>query len=111
MASEEPTTHRVAGAAQMAPGDVRLVEVGERRICLARAEDDEQIYAVDDTCSHEDESLSQGWLDGMCIECPAHNSTFDLRTGEPLTLPATEPVRTYRVTSDGDDVLIELPSS
>lgn len=104
---QEPTTHRVPGAATLAPGEVRLVEVDGHRICLARTEDDE-LFAVDDTCSHEDEPLSDGWLDGSCIECPAHNSTFDLRTGEALTLPATEPIRTYRVSVEGDDVLLDV---
>ena len=99
---------RVPGAAQLAPGDVQLVEVGERRLCLARTEDGE-LGAVDDTCTHEDESLSEGWVEGDCIECPAHNSLFDLRTGEAATLPATEPVATYPVRTDGDDVVISLP--
>ncbi len=107
-AVDEPTTHRVAGAASLGPGEVRLVEVAGQRICLARTDDDE-LFAVDDTCSHEEESLSEGWLDGSCIECPAHNSTFDLRTGEALTLPATDPVRTFPVTVDGDDVLVDVP--
>jgi 3-phenylpropionate/trans-cinnamate dioxygenase ferredoxin subunit len=99
---------RVASLAELAPGDVRLVEVAGQRVCLARSEDGE-VFAVDDTCSHEDESLSEGWVDGSCIECPAHNSIFDLRTGEPTTLPATEPVATYPVTIDGDDVFVLVP--
>jgi len=100
---------RVAGVDDLAPGDVRLVEVAGHRVCLART-DDGAFFAIDDTCSHEEESLSEGWLDGSCIECPAHNSIFDLRTGEPTTLPATEPVPTYPVRLDGDDVLLTVPS-
>lgn len=106
---DEPTTHRVAGAADLPAGEVRLLEVDGQRVCLART--DAGLFAVDDTCSHEEESLSEGWLDGDCIECPAHNSVFDLRTGEALTLPATEPVRTFTVTEDGDDVLITIASA
>jgi nitrite reductase/ring-hydroxylating ferredoxin subunit len=109
-ADSDTTTHRAEGAAALAPGDVRLLEFGERRVCLART-DDGELFAVDDTCTHEDESLSEGWVDGNCIECPAHNSVFDLRTGDALTLPATEPVPTYPVTVDGDDVLIDLPGA
>ncbi|WP_240606238.1 non-heme iron oxygenase ferredoxin subunit [Euzebya rosea] len=107
---DESSAHRVAGAASLAPGEVRLLEVGGQRVCLARTDDDE-LFAVDDICSHEEESLSEGWLDGSCIECPAHNSVFDLRTGEALTLPATEPVRTYPVTTDGDDVIVTVPTA
>lgn len=98
---------RVVGVADLPLGEVRLVEVAGRRICLARTEDDE-LFAVDDTCTHEDESLSEGWLEGNCVECPAHNSSFDLRTGDAQSLPAVDPVRTYTVQRDGDDALIDV---
>ena len=104
---DESTTRRLEGAAALAPGALSRHEVDGRLVCLARTEDGE-LFAVDDTCTHEEESLSEGWLDGSCIECPAHNSIFDLGTGEALSLPATEPLRTYRATQDGDDVLIGL---
>ena len=110
MSGNDGAEVRVAGVDDLAPGDVRLVEVAGHRVCLART-DDGAFFAIDDTCSHEEESLSEGWLDGSCIECPAHNSIFDLKTGEPTTLPATEPVPTYPVRLDGDDVLLTVPSA
>ncbi|GGO50777.1 bifunctional 3-phenylpropionate/cinnamic acid dioxygenase ferredoxin subunit [Streptomyces lasiicapitis] len=58
---------------------------------------DGALYAVDDTCSHQDASLSEGWLEGCLVECPLHAATFDLRTGQPTCLPARRPVRTHRV--------------
>ncbi|WJV50129.1 bifunctional 3-phenylpropionate/cinnamic acid dioxygenase ferredoxin subunit [Streptomyces flavofungini] len=58
---------------------------------------DGALYAVDDTCSHQDASLSEGWLEGCLVECPLHAASFDLRTGEPTCLPARRPVRTHRV--------------
>ncbi|MUL42867.1 bifunctional 3-phenylpropionate/cinnamic acid dioxygenase ferredoxin subunit [Streptomonospora sp. PA3] len=63
---------------------------------------DGEIYAVDDTCTHQNASLSDGWLEGCFIECPLHESAFDLRTGEPSCLPAKRPVRTYPVTVADD---------
>ncbi|MDT0303373.1 bifunctional 3-phenylpropionate/cinnamic acid dioxygenase ferredoxin subunit [Streptomonospora wellingtoniae] len=59
---------------------------------------DGEIYAVDDTCTHQNASLSEGWLEGCHIECPLHEAAFDLRTGQPSCLPAKRPVRTYDVT-------------
>jgi 3-phenylpropionate/trans-cinnamate dioxygenase ferredoxin component len=59
--------------------------------------DDGAVYAVDDTCTHQDASLSEGWLEGCQIECPLHASFFDLRTGEVTAPPAKKPVRTYHV--------------
>ena len=66
------------------------------------------IYAVDDMCTHEDASLYKGSLHGDCVECPLHGSRFDLKTGEPQDDPAEDPVRTYPVKIDGDDVLVDL---
>ncbi|MEU5683442.1 bifunctional 3-phenylpropionate/cinnamic acid dioxygenase ferredoxin subunit [Streptomyces venezuelae] len=58
---------------------------------------DGELYAIDDTCSHQDASLSEGWLEGCLIECPLHAASFDLRTGKPACLPARRPVRTHQV--------------
>jgi len=71
----------------------------------------DQYFAIDDRCSHEDFSLSEGEvLEDECeIECWKHGSTFDLKTGEPCSLPATRPVEVYPVTLKGDDVMVELP--
>ncbi len=73
--------------------------------------DPEDWYVIGDRCSHADESLSEGdlWIDECEIECPKHGSTFDLRTGEPQALPATEPVPVYEVKVNGDDVVVTLP--
>jgi len=59
---------------------------------------DGELYAIDDTCTHQDASLSEGWLEGCLVECPLHEASFDLRTGQPTCLPARRPVRTHRVT-------------
>ncbi|MDP9821148.1 3-phenylpropionate/trans-cinnamate dioxygenase ferredoxin subunit [Nocardioides massiliensis] len=102
------TMHRLPSASDLAPGQLRRVEVAGRAICLARTQDG-GLFAIDDTCTHEEETLSEGELMGCELECPFHFARFDLRTGEAVALPATEPVRTYRVEVDGDDVLIEEP--
>jgi 3-phenylpropionate/trans-cinnamate dioxygenase ferredoxin subunit len=59
--------------------------------------DDGDLYAIDDTCTHQDASLADGWLEGCAVECPLHASRFDLRTGAVDQLPAKLPVRTHRV--------------
>jgi 3-phenylpropionate/trans-cinnamate dioxygenase ferredoxin subunit len=66
--------------------------------------------AVDDICSHAEASLSEGEVDvdTETIECPRHGSTFDLRSGQPRTLPATLPIVTFPVKVEGDTILIEL---
>jgi len=93
----------------IAPGSARRVDVDGHRLALVRIGDD--FYVIGDECSHEDYSLSEGdvWEDECEIECPKHGSTFDLKTGEPQTLPATRPVPVYEVRLDGDDVVVTLP--
>jgi 3-phenylpropionate/trans-cinnamate dioxygenase ferredoxin subunit len=79
------------------------------KVCVVHIDDD--WYAIDDTCSHEDYSLCEGdlWPDEREIECWKHGSTFSLLTGEPQSLPATRPVPVYPVRIDGDDVIVTLP--
>lgn len=56
-----------------------------------------EVFALADSCTHQRAALSDGWLEGDRVECPLHESCFDLRTGEPVGPPATVPVRTYPV--------------
>ncbi len=63
---------------------------------------DGELYAIDDTCTHQDASLSDGWLEGCAVECPLHAACFDLRTGMPSGLPAKTAVRTHDVVVDGE---------
>jgi 3-phenylpropionate/trans-cinnamate dioxygenase ferredoxin component len=100
---------RLCGRDELEPGSARKFEVNGYKVALVRIDDD--FYAIGDVCSHEDYSLSEGEvLSEECeIECWKHGSTFDLRTGEPCSLPATRPVPVYDVRVEGDDVLMELP--
>ncbi len=99
--------HRVAAVADLPEDSLRLVEVEGTPICLAHT-DDGGWYAINDICSHEDFSLSQGELWGLSVECPHHGSRFDLRTGRPNALPAVEPVAVYPVTVEDGDVYLDL---
>ena len=94
------------------PGSLR-VELddpsGPEAIAVVRFEG--EVYAIEDQCSHAEVPLSEGdveTLDGApTIECWLHGSCFDLRTGEPTNLPATEPVDVYPVRVEGEDVLVD----
>jgi 3-phenylpropionate/trans-cinnamate dioxygenase ferredoxin subunit len=67
----------------------------------------DQVYALADVCSHAEIALSEGEVTRKGLECWLHGSCFDLRTGEPSSPPASEPVDTYAVTIDGDDVYVD----
>ncbi|MGD9705588.1 MAG: non-heme iron oxygenase ferredoxin subunit [Acidimicrobiia bacterium] len=80
---------------ELGPGTARRVEHDGYKIAVVRCGDD--VYAIGDTCSHADVSLSEGEVlcDSKEIECWKHGSVFSLETGEPATLPATQPVPAF----------------
>ncbi len=99
------TRHVVARLSELALETPRLVEVGGNPVCVVRTA--EGVHAVSDTCSHAEVSLSEGEVEGTTIECWLHGSRFDLLTGRPTGLPATEPVPVFDIIIEGDDVVID----
>ena len=85
-------------------------ESGPIEVAIVR-DDEGDLHAISDICSHGQVSLSEGEVDGRTIECWLHGSTFDLRTGAPLSLPATRPVPVYPLTLDGDRVLVDVDTT
>jgi 3-phenylpropionate/trans-cinnamate dioxygenase ferredoxin subunit len=83
-----------------------LIEKDGKSICVARV--GEEVFAIADTCTHSDASLSEGDVTGFKIECWLHGAEFDLRTGEALTLPANIPLETYAVSVDGNAVTVKI---
>lgn len=69
---------------------------------------DGDVFATHNVCTHQFALLSDGYLEDGCIECPLHQGKFDVRTGAAMCAPATEPLKTYRVHVEGNDVLIDL---
>ena len=98
---DETTTWHPAGPAEDAPDEtLRRVETGGRAVCLGRV--DGTWVAFDDTCTHEECPLSDGYLEGAVVVCPCHGSEFDVHTGEVLSPPAFDPLPIYEVRVAGD---------
>ncbi|MCS7223303.1 MAG: non-heme iron oxygenase ferredoxin subunit [Armatimonadetes bacterium] len=98
----------VARKDDIAPDSATCVQVGDLRIALYRIGEDE-FYATDDVCSHDEASLSEGWFaDRYIIECPRHGARFDVRTGKVVRMPAAYPVRTFPIRIDGDRIFVEV---
>ncbi|HEV7678356.1 MAG TPA: bifunctional 3-phenylpropionate/cinnamic acid dioxygenase ferredoxin subunit [Candidatus Dormibacteraeota bacterium] len=87
----------IAAVDDIPPGHAARVEIDGVEVAIFNC--DGQLYALDDTCTHAEASLSDGELDcDTCtVECPLHGSGFDLRSGEPTALPAVLPVRTHQI--------------
>lgn len=96
----------VAKLDEIPDGHGKQVVVKGDLVGLYRAGDD--VYAINDICTHEETYLSEGDfdVDDLEIECPLHGSRFDVQTGAVRILPATRPVATYEVKIDGDLVLV-----
>ena len=109
------TAEHVADVADLEPGEAMRLELdgpdgSPLPVALVRDEEGE-FHAISDICSHGQVNLSDGEVEGSTIECWLHGSTFDLSTGRPLSLPATQPVPVYLVTVDGERVLVDVDAT
>jgi nitrite reductase/ring-hydroxylating ferredoxin subunit len=91
----------------LAEGSMTAVDVAGVHVLLARIGG--EVYAVSGTCTHEETDLGLGFLLEERVTCPLHLSSFDLRTGEVLGPPATEPLKKFNVKIDGGQILVEVP--
>lgn len=80
------------------------IDVDGVAVCVARIGD--EVFAVEDTCTHSEASLSEGEITGTKIECWLHGAEFDLRTGQALTPPATAALKTFKVEVNGNQVVV-----
>ena len=104
--SNEPEWATAAQRSKLAEGEVLGVEIGDKSIALYNVGG--EILATDNICTHAFAMLSDGWLDGDCIECPLHAGRFDVRTGKALGPPVDEDIKVYPVRIVGDDVQVKL---
>ncbi|WP_395106332.1 non-heme iron oxygenase ferredoxin subunit [Actinomadura sp. SCN-SB] len=118
MTATNETTHGDGGAARFVkvcslaeiPDEGALgVEVGDTPVALVRSGED--VFAVNDICSHAEVSLSEGEVYDGTIECWLHGSCFDLRSGKPTNPPATQPIATYKIKVEDGDVYVSLDAA
>jgi 3-phenylpropionate/trans-cinnamate dioxygenase ferredoxin subunit len=103
-----PEFVKLASIHDIPENEVRAFEYDGQRIAVYHV--DGQFFATTDICSHAYAELSEGFLDSddCTIECPLHGSRFDIRSGVVLSLPAYEPIATYPVRLEGQDVMVEI---
>ena len=98
----------VCPVSELPPGSRKLIEWEDLEIGVFNC--DGSLFAIEDRCSHDDGPLAEGEFDtSKCtVECPRHGSLFDLKTGKPLTLPAYQPVDTFKVIVEDDTIKLEV---
>jgi 3-phenylpropionate/trans-cinnamate dioxygenase ferredoxin subunit len=103
---------RALSVSELGPEDAVAVELRDAagdwvRVAIVR-DSDGDFHAIGDACSHGEVSLAMGDVSGCLIECLLHGSQFDLRTGQPLQLPAVRPVPVYPLTIEDGDVFVDV---
>ncbi|WP_018156073.1 non-heme iron oxygenase ferredoxin subunit [Demetria terragena] len=104
---EQQADIRVCRLDELPIGEAAAAEIDGTRVAIVRTSERE-VHAINDRCSHANVSLSEGEVDGCSLECWLHGSRFDLITGAPTSLPATQPVAVYPVRVDNDEVFISM---
>lgn len=99
---------KVARASEIPPGEMQLVELDGREIAVANLNG--EFVAFQNECTHRGGPLAEGILMGDVVECPFHGGQFNAKTGEVVQAPPSEPIETYEVQVEGDDVKVAKPS-
>ena len=94
----------VAKVGEIPVGGVKIVRLEDQQIAVFHLDDG--YYAIDDICTHDGGPLAEGRIEDHVIECPRHGAKFDIKTGAVLCLPATTPVPTYAVRTEGDEIKV-----
>src|SRR5680860_596356 len=96
---------KVSDTKDIQPSHMKEVQLDGENICIVNVEG--KYYAIGSICTHEGGPLADGTLEGYEVECPWHGSKFDVRTGEVINPPASEPEPVYQVKVDGNNILIK----
>ena len=97
---------RAAELSELDPSGRLCTEVEDRFIVIVKLGDD--IFCLDDVCTHDGGPLGEGELDEGCLVCPRHGAKFDVRTGEAVTMPATEPTKVHEVKLEGETIWVRF---
>ncbi|MGN6780753.1 MAG: non-heme iron oxygenase ferredoxin subunit [Marmoricola sp.] len=103
------TVERACALADIPEAEGVAVTLGRYDVVVCRQ--GEEVFALQDLCSHQAVALSEGEVADCQIECWLHGSRFDLRSGKPTGLPATEPVTTFPVDVRGTDVYVDTETT
>ncbi|MFQ6018404.1 MAG: Rieske (2Fe-2S) protein [Kiloniellaceae bacterium] len=97
----------VAKASEIAPGTMKLVDLAGKEVVIANVEG--TFFAFGNKCTHVGGPLVEGALEGETVMCPWHATVFDVKSGEPLEGPGEDPVPTYEVRLEGDNIQLREP--
>jgi 3-phenylpropionate/trans-cinnamate dioxygenase ferredoxin subunit len=97
---------KVCGENEIADGEIKSFKFGDTTVLIAKYKN--EVYALDDVCSHDGAELSDGDLVDCQIQCQRHGARFDLKTGEATQMPAIVGIKSFKVKIESGDIFIEL---
>ena len=97
---------KICDLSEIPNGSIKKFEINDEEITICNINN--QIFAINDNCSHDEASLQEGFIDGYEIECPVHGAKFDIRTGEVTCLPAVSPIKTYNIKINNGAIELEI---
>jgi nitrite reductase/ring-hydroxylating ferredoxin subunit len=100
------TWHKVAQLNELQDDSPFAVDIEDESVALYKV--DGKLFATGNICTHEHAYLTDGYLDGDCIECPLHGGRFHIGTGEPCGGPVKTGIRVYPVKVEQDEIFVEL---
>lgn len=98
--------HKIASTDEVAPGEVKQYRVEDRPVALCNV--DGEFHAFEDVCTHQFAYLSEGGLERDRVKCPLHGASFDVKTGQPKSLPAVKPVPLHEVKVEDGNVYVAM---
>ena len=97
---------KICDLSEIPNGSIKKFEINDEEITICNINN--QIFAINNNCSHDEASLQEGFIDGYEIECPMHGAKFDIRTGEVTCLPAVSPIKTYNIKINNGAIELEI---
>ena len=104
-----PNFHKACSTSEISDGQKLLVEVDEQLVLVFQVGD--EYFCIDDVCTHDGGTLSDGEHEGFEIACPRHGAKFDIRCGKVMCMPATQDTGSHQEKIEGDDILVCLSGS
>ena len=99
-------SHLVAKTTEIPEDEAKRVVIDDIQIAIFNLGG--TFYATGDVCTHAYASLSEGYVEDGCVECPLHAGLFDIKTGKALSLPVVEDIKTYPVRTEGENIYVEV---
>lgn len=97
---------RVLASSDLGEGEMKSVQAGDQDIALYRVGG--EVFATSNICTHQYALMTEGYLDGDCVECPLHQALFSIRTGQPIDAPTEVPLPVFQTEERDGSIFVAI---